>query len=189
LGTTALFPQASPAQTTSFFCGISPEGVYTTYGKTDRGDIPIIRWVSNHFADSGYTPRQRCLEVSNRFQDYYQKGILKYITVGIRNRQPVVCISQSGFGCDQLLFTLKRGTDAARVVQRLNDFANGVAGTPPLFESAKSPGATQPETLAVDVEKLLQNAPIEAAKGSEQESPNPGRQGWGAMAEPARPLT
>ena len=84
LGVNLLYPSSSYAQTTSFFCGISPEGVHTTYGKTERGDVPIIRWVSSYFAKSGYTPRQRCLEVSNRFQDYYQKGTSNTLPLAFR---------------------------------------------------------------------------------------------------------
>lgn len=98
----------------------------------------------------------------------------------------MVCTSQSGFGCDRLLFTLKPGSNAARVVQRLNDFANGVAGTPPLFESASSPNGTQPQTISVEVDKLLENAPVEAVTPPGTESPSSAPQGWNALIEPAR---
>lgn len=117
-----------------FFCGRGSHGVPTTFVNTPTGNTPLVRWVSHHFAHSGYTPEARCQEVSQRFNLFYQRGTLNYITTGIVNNQPVVCVaSDIGGPCTGVLFTLKPKEDATQVVQQLFDVRAGAAG--PLHES------------------------------------------------------
>ena len=86
----------------------------------------MIHWVSHYFEDSGYDPLTRCRDVSGRFQRYYEAGILNYITTGIVNRLPVICVSDSmGGPCQGVLLTLKPGQNASFVVQRLFDLSYG----------------------------------------------------------------
>lgn len=133
-----------------FFCDES-RGVPTTAVKTPSGVMPVIKWVSHAFLPSGYTPRARCRDVSARFQTYYDNGMLNYITTGIVNRQPVVCVTDSTGGpCQGILFTLKRGANASRVIQQLFDIRAGAAG--PLYESEAR--------LYFDMDKYLQNLGI-----------------------------
>jgi Circadian oscillating protein COP23 len=149
-------PPALGTSNTIFYCGLSPQGVPTTYAKTPHREVPLIRWVSTYFKN--YTPTQRCQEVSGRFQSTYRNGSLKYITVGIQNQQTIVCTSSNGHGCDQLLFTLKPGTNPAQVIQHLNNLRVGYASTQPLEES------TSPEPLiaaAINIQEMLDSAPIE----------------------------
>lgn len=112
----------------------SHDGMPTTFVRTPGGKFPIIHWVSDYFSASGYDPYTRCREVTGRFQRYSDNGTLSYITTGIMNNQPVVCISgYAGGPCQGLLFTLKRGQDASRVVQQLFDLPSRATG--PLYES------------------------------------------------------
>ena len=141
------------AQTISFSCEIR-SGVPTTLAQTPRGKIPVIRWVSNYFSDSGFDPQKRCEDVTTKFQNYSNQGILSYITTGIENRQEVICVSgKEGGSCNGTLFTLKPQESASRVIQQLFDVAYRGAG--PLEESSASP------KIYVDVKKLLANAPVE----------------------------
>lgn len=139
------------AQSVNFFCG-SDGNNPVTYATTARGNVPIVRWRTQYFSGAGYTPQQRCDEVSGRFQTYYNNGTLNYITTGIMNGQPVVCTSgTNGGGCDGLLFTLRPTDNASQVVQQLFDIRAGAAG--PINQSADRP--------YVDVEELLNERPVE----------------------------
>ncbi|MBW4620211.1 MAG: COP23 domain-containing protein [Cyanosarcina radialis HA8281-LM2] len=100
---------------------------------------PIIRFFSEYFADSGYNSYERCYQVAGRFQDAFNEGRLDFLTVGIVNRQKVVCATYSGGSCNSsnVLFTLKSGADAADTLQRLFNVRDLAAG--PLFESTGRP--------------------------------------------------
>lgn len=126
--------EVKPPQTTHrFFCGDN-NGVPTTFVETQKGTTPVIRWVSNYFSDHGYEPLTRCRQVSSKFQQFFNNGSLNYITTGTVNRQPVICVSNTkGGACTGVLFTLKQGEDANRVMQNLFDIRSGAAG--PLEES------------------------------------------------------
>lgn len=98
----------------------------TTVFYSPEGALPVIHWVSHYFEGSGYDPLTRCRAVSGRFQRYYEAGILNYITTGIVNRLPVVCVtSEMGGPCQGVLLTLKPGENASFVVQRLFDLSYG----------------------------------------------------------------
>ncbi|MBE9039838.1 hypothetical protein IQ235_03400 [Oscillatoriales cyanobacterium LEGE 11467] len=117
-----------------FFCADDGYGVPTTYISTEGKNLPLVRWVSHYFAGSGYDPETRCDRVSERFNRFYEAGILNYITTGYVNRLPVVCVSSEiGGPCTDVLFTLKPGADATQTIQQLFDVRVGQAG--PLQES------------------------------------------------------
>lgn len=127
-------PCAPPMPKDSFFCGQTTQGTPTTYVNTPTGNIPLIRWVSHYFNHSGYTPGVRCQDVSQRFNRYYNQGILNYVTTGYVNNLPVVCVaSEIGGPCTGVLFTLKPGENATRAIQQLFDVRAGASG--PLHES------------------------------------------------------
>ena len=65
----------------------------TTVFYSPEGALPVIHWVSDYFDGSGYDPLTRCRAVSGRFQRYYEAGVLNYITTGIVNRLPVICVT------------------------------------------------------------------------------------------------
>ncbi|WP_017653160.1 COP23 domain-containing protein [Fortiea contorta] len=148
---TANFNQPSYAQNSTFYCGVS-QGAPATIARTPNGNITVIRWVSAHFDEAGYDPQRRCEEVSGRFQTYKNNGTLNYITTGIMNSQPVVCVSSTnGGGCNGLLFTLKPRQNASKVVQQLFNVRVGASG--PLNESS--------ERVYIDVNQLLNSSATE----------------------------
>lgn len=144
-------------------------GVPTTYVKVGSNERkPVIRWVSGYSSGSGYTPRQRCLEVTKRFNtlDARPRGI-DIITTGYLNGLPVIYSPSHGrerANSSNLLFTLKRGEDATQKIQLLFDLRE-TGYTQPLFESSS-------DSVIVYFNKFLENAPVETnlATGS---SPSP----------------
>jgi hypothetical protein len=102
-------------------------------------ETPIIRFYSEYFANSGYNSYERCYQVANRFQDAFNDGRLDYLTAGIVNRETVICATYAGGSCNSsnILFTLKRGVNAADTLERLFAVRDLAAG--PLFESTGRP--------------------------------------------------
>ncbi len=153
LTTTALSTSAA-SNTVTFTCS-QIEGVPATVVQTSKGDVPVIKWVSNYFVNSGWTAERRCNEVSARFQEYHSQGKLKYLTTGIKNGQNVVCVTQQDKGsCEDLLFTLKAGSNPGKTLERLLDIRKS-ASHKPLFETSK---------VYIDMEQYLET------KISEQKS-------------------
>ncbi|HYX13333.1 MAG TPA: COP23 domain-containing protein [Nostoc sp.] len=132
LSSIATISPPSFAQNKTYFCEKSDDGVWTTYAKNyNNKKIPVIRWITTL---GNYTPKVRCQDVSSRFQDTYEKGILNYLTSGISSGQPVICAaSQYGGRCSQLLFTLKSHRDASSVLQNLVEIGYRARG--PLLQS------------------------------------------------------
>jgi hypothetical protein len=133
LGAITAVSQPSPAETNTYFCGTSNGGVPTTFAKSVTGKrIPLIRWFSTMGTE--YTPKRRCQEVSARFQEAYEKGLLNYMTTGIMRNQQVVCAaSRYGGSCSHLLFTLRPEQDAGEALQALFDIGTQARG--PIAES------------------------------------------------------
>jgi len=164
LSATALIHPASTAQTSRsmFYCGTSL-GHPATVARTPRGNLPVIRWTSDHFSGSGWSPQRRCQAVSERFQDLYSKGQLRYITTGLMNRQPVVCVaSRRGGDCTGLLFTLKQGSNPGQTLGRLLNYRALAVGNA-LNESGG-------ERVYIDVEEYLNTAEVE---GENTPTPQP----------------
>ncbi|MGK7889354.1 MAG: COP23 domain-containing protein [Leptolyngbyaceae cyanobacterium] len=108
----------------TFSCVEHP--VPTTVFYSAEGALPVIHWVSHYFAHSGWDPLTRCRAVSGRFQNFYEAGILNYLTTGVVNRLPVVCVAEEvGGSCAGVLLTLKPGQDGDEVVQQLFDLSYG----------------------------------------------------------------
>jgi hypothetical protein len=112
----------------SYYCN-RYNGIPTTFVLTNRGALPIIRWVSVNLPSA--TPEQRCQTVSRNFQIAYEKGNLKFITTGEMNNQPVVCTTAHINGsCQDLLFTLRPGSNPKAILRRLLDRRGLAAGNP-----------------------------------------------------------
>lgn len=171
VGGLSIASQPSQAQSTTFVCETTG-GTPTTYAVTPRGYVPVIRWVSHHFSGSGYTPQQRCAEVTSRFQTYYNDGSLNFITTGIMNDQPVVCVTGTyGGSCTGLLFTLKQGENASRVIQQLFDVRVGASG--PLYESTNGGASNSNSPIYIDMNEYLNNTAVDpAASGNTQSTPS-----------------
>jgi hypothetical protein len=68
----------------------------------------LIRWLEPLAKEAGYTPLQRCQEVSNRLNKQFSKGG-QYIGHGYINGHPALCTTnKEGAKCreEQLLWTL-----------------------------------------------------------------------------------
>ena len=123
--------QISYAQSTKFFCGTS-DGVPATFVHTSRGDIPMIHWVDTYF-QAHLTPRDRCEQISDRFQQFYNKNTLNFLRTGIYNRQNVLCVASYQDGnclSNGILVTLKPDANPQDTLQRLLDLrsASGAGG-------------------------------------------------------------
>lgn len=131
-----------------FYCG-SWDGVPATIAKTKNGEVPVIRWVSQHFADSGFDTQKRCEIVSAKFQEYHKAGTLKYLTTGRSNGQNIVCVAQEENGaCSGQLFTLRPGSNPGHTLTRLMSIRYLNSG--PLNESS--------ERIYINMNDYLQEA-------------------------------
>jgi hypothetical protein len=144
----ALQPQSQAASTTQFVCGNSGN-IPTTMAQTKNGSVPVIRWNSDFFAKDGWTAQARCQEVSSRFEKYYQNGSLKFLTSGIMNGMSVICTTKNlGGNCENLLFTLKSGSNPSQELRQLTNVRNRAGG--PLNETDGR--------VYINVEQLLNQA-------------------------------
>ena len=149
-----------PPQSVTFICGVSRDGVPTTFAQeTTNGGIPksksVIRWVSDFGDKVNYTPQKRCEEVSNRFQDYSNQGLLNYITTGKENGLDTICVAKDkerGGPC-LLLWTLKPGTNPILVRHQL---LSDHQGTGPLEEKGSNDS-----DIYIDVNKLISKIPVD----------------------------
>lgn len=80
-----------------YACYSSPsaERIPTTYaifGKDNSQPryIPIIRWTSTTFQNSGYPPERRCQIISERLNRFLEQGTLEYIIEGSLSGQDVL---------------------------------------------------------------------------------------------------
>ncbi|APB32978.1 hypothetical protein GlitD10_0664 [Gloeomargarita lithophora Alchichica-D10] len=138
LGILSFMPHATAnPQKLSFYCGTS-QGSPATLAKSGSRVVPIIRWSSDAFSDSGYSATRRCQEVSKRFQTYYNDGSLSFITTGRMNGQNVVCVARSNGGpCAGLLFTLKPGSNPTQAINQLFNIRTRASG--PINETTARP--------------------------------------------------
>lgn len=119
------------SESVEFFCGKGNDGIFTTYAKTANFNLAVIRWKYEGFAE--YQPEKRCKEVSQRFNKYYQEGKLAYLTTGIENGLPIICVSSKfGGSCTGTLWTLKPGDNASKI---LHNLFTGYASSPILQSS------------------------------------------------------
>jgi hypothetical protein len=163
IGVGAALTLQSPSQAQTRFECLLPVtgphvGVPTTYVKVGPDERKaVIRWVSRYSSGSGYTPQQRCLEVTRRFNTLYTRpGGIDIITTGYLNGLPVIYSPSNGrerANSSNLLFTLKKGENATEKIQQLFDLREGV-GTSPLFESSS-------DSATVHFNKFLESVPVE----------------------------
>ncbi|XHL96466.1 MAG: COP23 domain-containing protein [Microcoleus anatoxicus] len=181
IGAVTAFNQPSYAQGATFFCGVSRDGIPTTFANTRRGTVEVVKWTSEFFTDSGYTPERRCQEVSSRFQRHRERGQLNFLTAGYLNGQPAICAGNSSPPCtsEKLLFTLKPGSDAAARIQQIFNISVG-ASNAPLYESRDGSNSS----ATVDLNRFLEQAPVVQTAGS---APNPPLNSQPA-AVPTRPV-
>jgi len=156
--------QPSYAGNNKFFC-TKEGGVPVTKVNTSRGNETFIRWVVTDFVTNfkKFPPAQRCRIVSARFQRYYDNGALFITSRDNFNGYPVLCIAnRKGTPCksENLLITLKRGTDTERVLKQMLDFRRGVATSPLSFSNSSNSSECQHITyykgdLYLDVKQFV----------------------------------
>lgn len=148
--------QPSYAQRNKFFCGMS-RGNPATIVNTNRGNKPIISWVGAF--PPPWIPQQRCEEISDRFNRFYENGTLKFIRAGDFGRQPVLCVaSYSGGPClpDGVLVTLKPGTDPQLILYRLlNTSVGGSGRIIELKDNSNNVISNARDASYIDVQKLI----------------------------------
>jgi Circadian oscillating protein COP23 len=151
-----LFTTASYAGKASFTC-TEVDGRLATAVQTRKGNVALIYWDSVIYVGAGYTPQVRCQKVTERFQKLYSNGELKYLAAGKVSKQPVICGTKTNkAACNNMLFTLKPGSDPRTVLKRLNDVRNRAAGSSAVEESGG--GNTNPSTdTVVDMEDWLKS--------------------------------
>lgn len=141
------------ARAIQYMCVVR-NGTPTTIARTPQGSVAVISWKSNYFGNSGFSPKQRCNLVSQRFQKHANKGTLRYITVGKMNKQNVMCVAQkqSG-GCrkDGLLLTFEPTDDPATVIKELFGVSSRAGG-----DSVHRGEGSEPY---ININNVLQNAP------------------------------
>lgn len=129
----------------------------TTFAWTPRGKIAVVRWQTEDFLNAGFSPQQRCDEVSPRFQEAFDNDTLGLITNGQMDNQSVVCTSdEAGGDCNTLLMTLRPEDDSLKVLNNLRQVLNGEQVGP-----VKHSSDTPQIYYQVDIENFLENAPVE----------------------------
>jgi hypothetical protein len=139
--------QPGAVEETTFFCGTS-KGVPATIARTPRGEVPMILWNSSTLPKSGDTPQDLCKNVSQKLQNYYAQGTLKYITTERRQGQLVACIAQAENGScsgEPLFFLRSNESNPRATLQRI--FRIRVASTAPISETNSR--------LYIDLDKYL----------------------------------
>ncbi|AUT04415.1 hypothetical protein CLI64_18445 [Nostoc sp. CENA543] len=160
-----------------FYCDMSTGKPITMYRNSSGEREPWIRWTSNFFQNSGYDNFTRCREVSRRLEIYRQQRRLRFITVGMMNRQRVVCTaSQINGRCERLIFTLKPGQDAVATLDNLLAWRKGETGTPSLYESASSPYIDVSSRLDSDSDTPSVVSPTNSQHEPQSPTSNPDRE-------------
>jgi hypothetical protein len=156
-----LSPAYADSSSPRFYCGIS-KNVPTTLGRTNRGSVPIIRWVFKGFGEN-YSPAERCKLVSGRFQAAYENGTLNFLKAAYLNRNPVICAVANRESPCSVLFTLKPGSDPNQTLRQLLDLRT--RATTNVINESITP------TPEIDINDFLANAPVDGAIAEQQPSP------------------
>jgi hypothetical protein len=150
-------PPAEAKKSVVFTC-TDVSGRLATAVKTRKGHVPLVYWDSAAFNSAGFSPQVRCQKVTQRFTNLYGNGQLKYLATGIVRSQPVICglkVSKSSCNSENMLFTIKPGSDPRNVLRQLNAVRNRAANSAAVNESS-APIAANPSTdTQVDVEDWL----------------------------------
>lgn len=166
--------QPSTAQIDGYyFCGNHNGTPATVFQSSGGTQTPLITWESDWFSASGFTPSQRCLIVSEKFENNRRAGKLKYWVKGetyytrdngTRGKLPVICAS-STFGngtknCSQseVLWTLKSSSDYDSAIKYIAK-KNRNIGLPPLGQSDSPLLKRKDGHLIISVENLFRYTP------------------------------
>jgi len=149
------------AGSNKYFCA-QLDGLYRTFVSTPRGDVPMINWVSN--TNPEWPSRRRCIEVSKRFERYYDNG-MRFLGTGIVNNQSVLCaVRQQGNPCneDNLLVTLPPRMNRYQAAQQLLDMRAMAAGRT-LELNGEQVARTVNGEIYYNIDQWLNLMPVEEA--------------------------
>jgi hypothetical protein len=145
-----------------FMCGMAYDQqtdrrLPTTYAWSPRGKLVVVRWETNFFSNSGFTPQKRCEVVSPKFDQAYRNGSLKYLTTGVEKGQSIICSANKLDGdCVTTLMTLRPEDKPAVLLQELSETLQGR----PSGGTRNNSGEKQ-VYYKLNIDYFLSNAPVE----------------------------
>jgi len=163
LAVTGVLSLSTPSEASldnTYYCA-QLNGNWNTFVNTPRGRVKLVSWEES-FAGN-WTPRNRCVEISKRFQGFLDDGSLKYIRTGQVNNLPVLCVAEiKGGDCpsQNVLITLKSDTDPENVLLRLLDFRRSVSGQT-IVLSENDAGFYADKEFYVDMGKFLSKVAVD----------------------------
>lgn len=103
----------------------------STVAHTERGIIKLIAWESSYFGPN-WSPEKRCETVSQRFQQFSDQRLLRFVSTGNLNNYNVICISEESGKClDQgLLLTLEQNDKPTRILRQLFNYRASIRRGP-----------------------------------------------------------
>ena len=132
-------PTRPPVIQSGFRCDTSGEIPTTIYQSSQGKPEPWIKWVSDYFSGSGWSPNDRCQEVSSRLETYRRNKQLKYVTLGTINNQSVICVASQNQGpCEGIVYTLKPEQDGLKTLNNLFAWRKGGEVLESNYESVTS---------------------------------------------------
>ena len=161
--------QTLPIETiqSGFRCDTSGNLPTTLYQSSQGVAEPWIKWQSDHFSGSGWSPEARCQEVSSRLETYRRNKKLKYVTLGTVNNQSVICVaSQEGGKCEGIIYTLKPEQDGLKTLNNLFAWRKGEQGLESNYESVTTipyidVGSRLDETTAQPTTQPVEQSPLD----------------------------
>ena len=120
-----------------------------------QGHITVIGWKSEYFSKS-ISIENRCAQITQKFQTFYNQNQLNYLTVATTNGYPIVCgLKTQQDKCDKTtqLFTLKPNDTPNLILTQLIDLLNGK--TSAMLMQSSSDGQ-----IFVPMQELFQKAPL-----------------------------
>lgn len=142
----ATSPQLKPEEAIKakirYECKSEPNKL-STVAHTERGMIELIVWESNYFG-SQWSPEKRCEAVTQRFQNFSDQKLLRFVSTGRFNNYNVICVSEKAGDCiDQgLLLTLEGKDQPTQILRQLFNYKTSIRRGPQTKE-------------VIDVERLL----------------------------------
>ncbi len=65
--------------------------------------------MNDSYFGEDWTTEKRCQEVATKFQEYSRQNTLNYLTYGVKNGYPIICVAETKGGeCVGQLLTLKK---------------------------------------------------------------------------------
>ncbi len=137
LSALTLLDSAQAQSPKGFSCDESDTIPTTIYLNAQGVKEPWIKWISDHFSDSNWTPLTRCQTVSKRLEEYRLQGRLKYVTLGTQNDQQVICVASRDRGpCEGIIYTLRPGQDGVAALNNLFAWGSGQQNLDSNYESS-----------------------------------------------------